>query len=159
MIRTPLYTSVPGTSAAAAVPADSTVDPEPVREATRDDYLTKIIKYVPAEIVAAFAGLSAAAAAVDDWAVVAVFVVGLIATPAFFYLSAHTLPKPDQPKLYFYGLTLVAFVIWSLAISENVRDQIDIDAQLSEFLLVVGAFLIPFLDEMITILLPRLKPS
>ena len=163
MIRTPLYTAVePAPLARRIEEAD-----EPAREPTRDDYITKLLKYVPAEVTVAFTALVAAAAQADQATggpdgnqtlVWIAFVIGLIATVGYFYRSAYNLPQEDKPRPYFYVLVLVSFVIWSLAVNESVRQIFnDMDERISEFLLVAGAFLIPFVDEMLTILLPRIQ--
>ena len=164
VIRTPLYTDLtprgrPVVRRAGGEAADTEVSPggtAPPRELTRDDYITKLIKYVPAEVVAAFTGLTAAAAAVNEDAVWWIFVIGILATVGYYYRSAYTLPQSDRPRPYFYVLSVVAFVIWSLAVNESIRGLFDMNARVSEFFLVVGAFLIPFVDEMLTIFYPRL---
>ena len=164
VIRTPLYTDLTARGRPAAPRAggeafDAGTPPNggaPPRELTRDDYITKLIKYVPAEVVAAFTGLTAAAAAVGDNAVWWIFAIGILATVGYYYRSAYKLPPTDRPRPYFYVLSVVAFVIWSLAVNESIRGLFDMDARVSEFFLVVGAFLIPFVDEMLTIFYPRL---
>jgi hypothetical protein len=165
MIRTPLYTNVQPAQLErrrAAAAAD-----EPAREPTRDDYITKLLKYVPAEVTVAFTALIAAAAQADQVTVGTdgnqnivwiAFVIGLVATAGYFYRSAYKLPREDQPRPYFYVLVLVSFVIWALAVNESVRQIFgNMDERTSEFLLVAGAILVPFVDEMLTILYPRIQ--
>jgi hypothetical protein len=162
-IRTPLYTNI----APGQMEARIAEEGEPAREPTRDDYITKLLKYVPAEVTVAFTALIAAAAQADQvnggpdgnqtiiWIA---FVIGLIATVGYFYRTAYTLPPEDKPRPYFYVLVLLSFVVWSLAVNESVRQIFnDMDERTSEFLLVAGAFLIPFVDEMLTILYPRIQ--
>ena len=162
-IRTPLYDNVP----VAQLEKRFGEPDEQAREPTRDDYVTKLLKYVPAEVTVAFTALIAAAAQADQATggttgsqtiVWIAFVIGLVTTVGYFYRSAHTLPPEDKPRPYFYVLVLVSFVIWSLAVNESVRQIFDnMDERTSEFLLVAGAVLIPFVDEMLTILYPRLQ--
>jgi hypothetical protein len=163
MIRTPLYTAVqPAQLERRIEEAD-----EPAREPTRDDYITKLLKYVPAEVTVAFTALVAAAAQADQATggttrnqtiVWIAFFIGLVATAGYFYRSAYKLPPDDKPRPYFYVLVLVSFVIWSLAVNESVRQIFNnMDERMAEFLLVAGAFLIPFVDEMLTMLYPRFQ--
>jgi len=162
MVRTPLYSAVPVAQLEKRIGEAN----EPAREPTRDDYITKLLKYVPAEITVAFTALIAAAAQADEvnggpngnqTIVWIAFVIGLIATVGYFYRSAYTLPPQDKPRPYFYVLVLLSFVVWSLAVNESVRQIFNnMDERTSEFLLVAGAFLIPFVDEMLTILYPKI---
>jgi hypothetical protein len=163
IVRTPLYTNIPKNQLERRAGEAN----EPAREPTRDDYITKLLKYVPAEVTVAFTALIAAAAQADqvnDGAngnqniVWIAFVIGLIATVGYFYRTAYPLPAEDKPRPYFYVLVLVSFVVWSLAVNESVRQIFNnMDERTSEFLLVAGAFLIPFVDEMLTILYPRIQ--
>ena len=162
-IRTPLYDNVP----VAQLEKRFGEPDEPAREPTRDDYVTKLLKYVPAEVTVAFTALVAAAAQADQATggttgnqtiVWIAFFIGLVATAGYFYRSAYKLPPDDKPRPYFYVLVLVSFVIWSLAVNESVRQIFNnMDERMAEFLLVAGAFLIPFVDEMLTMLYPRFQ--
>jgi hypothetical protein len=164
-IRTPLYKNVSVAQLEKRVGEAS----EPAREPTRDDYITKLLKYVPAEVTVAFTALIAAAAQADQAAggtdgnqtiVWIAFFIGLVATVGYFYRSAYNLPPEDKPQPYFYILVLASFVIWSLAVNESVRLIFnDMDERTAEFLLVAGAFLIPFIDEMLTMIYPRILSS
>ncbi len=52
---------------------------------------------------------------------------------------------------------MLAFVIWAMAVSELVRATFSVTAGWSEFLLGVGAFFIPAIDEFLTSLLSGKK--
>jgi hypothetical protein len=158
MIRTPLYRS--------AQPGVAGEERAGEQETDRDGYLTKLIKYVPGEIVAVFAGVMAASASVSqDDAVKAalargVFLFFLIATPAYFWLLSVRQPSGDRPMWYFYVLSVLAFAIWALAVSAQVRGTFGASPGLSEFLLALGAFAIPFFDEALTAVLgPKPAPN
>ena len=162
-VRTPLYTTVP----VAQLEARMGDAAEPAREPTRDDYITKLLKYVPAEVTVAFTALVAAAAQAgqvdgeqngNQTIVWIAFVIGLVATVGYFYRTAYALPPEDKPRPYYYVLVLLSFVVWSLAVNESVRLIFnDMNERTAEFLLVAGAFLIPFVDEMLTILYPKIQ--
>lgn len=91
----------PATAAAEEQPAAETE--EPAREASRDDYLTKLIKYVPAEAVAAFVAVIALTVTATENAgtqralLQVVFWIFLVATPIYFWIGARKLPEKDQP--------------------------------------------------------------
>jgi hypothetical protein len=169
MIRTPLYSAVPsapstrgvvesrGRDAGFAGPAQPGQEAKP-REPGQDGYLTKVVKYVPVEFVGPFAALVALTTNVSDnpdtkeWFVRALFFIGALVTPLVFYAQSRKLVNEDKPRLYFYGLSLLAFMIWSIAASDQVRNAFGITDGLSEFLLAAGAFGIPGADWLLTTL-------
>ncbi len=157
MIRTPIYSEI--TTAQDKndhIKAVETNTGE-ARSLSRDDVITKIVKYVPGEIVAAFAAIFALGASVGSWAVWASLAFGLIATPSYFAIGAKKLRALDQPRIYFYVLSVPAFLIWTLAVSPHVRDLLHVGNNLSEWLLFAGAFAIPFVDEALTAAWPSLR--
>jgi hypothetical protein len=163
-VRTPIYSTLERPRAPeaprAGVDAVETTQ-QPAREQERDGYFAKLIKYVPGEIVAVFASVIALAAAVSDdpdtkdTITIAVYGLFLIATPIYFWMRSSALTKSDRPAWYFYLLSAFAFAIWALAVSDRVRDTVDLSAAWSEFFLGLGAFIIPFLDEFLTRLFPQ----
>jgi hypothetical protein len=155
MMRTPIYTKQPATPADTAPGASDAA----ARDTERDDYTTKLIKYVPGEVVAAFGALMALAANVSEdpatkhTVVIIVFVAfAVFVTPIYFWLRSRSLASSNRPKLYFYFLSPLAFAIWAIAISDILRGAFHLNAGVSEFALAVGAFLIPLLDELLTTL-------
>ena len=169
MIRTPVYSTVPPVPSTrgatgsqrrvAGVAGAGPAGPEAkAREPERDGYLTKVLKYVPVEFVGPFAALVALTTNVSnnadtkEWFVRLLFFLGAVVTPFIFYAQARRLVNEDKPRLYFYVLSLLAFMVWSLAISDQVRDAFGITDGLSEFLLAAGAFGIPGADWLLTTL-------
>lgn len=158
LIRTPLYEARTANLGSPPTPVSPNV---PARDVERDGYLAKLIKYVPAEVVAVFGGIVALAANInpdntnDNVYVVWVFFGFLALTPAYFWLRSNNLPNEDRPTWYFYILSILAFAVWAVAISANTREalgllSISISPGLSEFILAIGAFLIPFIDEVLS---------
>jgi hypothetical protein len=106
MIRTPIHCPSEATSAEIPIdestqavgpaPATST---EPAREREPDDYLTKLLKYIPGESVAGFAAIAAAAAGVSSNAetvhtlTVVVYLGFLVLTPWYFWANSKELPE------------------------------------------------------------------
>ncbi len=165
IIRTPIYSTLLAPRNPAATPRRSNnrgqitavaEQEQPARDQDRDHYLAKLVKYVPGEVVAAFSAIVALSANVSDvestrqFASLGVFLLFLVATPLYFWRSARSLPDEDKPTFYFYLLSMAAFAIWAMAVSELVRATFSVTAGWSEFLLGVGAFFIPAIDEFVT---------
>jgi hypothetical protein len=124
----------------------------------------KLIKYIPGEVVAAFAGAALLAGRVPEWnpsiAVKVLFVCFLIATPIYFWSQSRSRPVEDRPVGFFYVLSMVAFFCWALGVSDQARQSIGTSAQLAEFLLAFGAFFVPAFDTWLTALVvPTTKTS
>jgi len=167
MIRTPLYRNVdPAVARERALAFAEGEEPPggqpPARDEQRDGYFDKLVKYVPGELVATFTAITAASGGVDEFTrpplsanLVAkiILLAFVVITPIYFWIGARSLPESDKPAPYFYILSLLAFLIWALAISQQARDGLPISAGLSEFLLATGAFAIPLIDEWLTTLL------
>jgi hypothetical protein len=85
-----------------------------------DDYLTRVAKYVPSEVVAAYLGsvnvLAGAAASWRPYAHAAAFSVCLAATPLYLVRMA----RPGQPRRMHVAISTLAFVLWAYAIGEGV---------------------------------------
>jgi len=156
VIRTPIYTDVTTAQEKNDLIKSMETNDGDARALTRDDVVTKIVKYVPGEVVAAFAAIFALGASVGQWALWVSFVFGLIGTPGYFAIGAKKLRKQDQPRVYFYVLSVPAFLIWRLAVSPQVRDLLHVGNNLSEWLLFAGAFSIPFVDEAFTATWPAI---
>jgi hypothetical protein len=104
----------------------------PAGQVTVDDYATRIVKYVPAEVVAFYLAadkLFAQAPALTGanlaeifvaknlyWFSVAVFVLGLIGTPLYLWRQAG----PGDPWQVHAGVSTVAFVIWAYAVQGGI---------------------------------------
>jgi hypothetical protein len=159
MMRTPIYS----TKAQPVINDGSPTAPEgveqQVRSAQRDDYVTKLVKYVPGEVVAGFGGLIALAGNVNTDAetkrllVITMFFIFLVlVTPFYFALRCRSLEQENKPKWFFYLLSALAFGVWALAVSDTVRSALNMGPTWAEFMLGVGSFVIPGIDEGLTLL-------
>src|SRR6266850_2593168 len=72
-------------------------------EKAADGYAEKLVKYIPAEVVAFFAPL-ATLAQDRSGLLIALALVGLIATPAYLWQSSRRLPPKKQPLVHTYVL-------------------------------------------------------
>ena len=135
------------------------VKTEAAREPVRDDYLTKVVKYVPGEVLVAFLGIVAAASAVGansrDGALWAVFAMGIVATIGYYFLSSYRQEAENQAAPYFFLLAPLSFFVWAIAISGEMRELFNIGEKMSELVLIGGAFTIPFFDEVLTLVFTR----
>ena len=117
---------------------------------TSDNYLSKIAKYVPAETVTIT--LFAFAAFEPDGNTVWVFVaLGALANIIYLLGVAMNSPATQRPRLYFYALTLLAFLGWAIGVIEAVQDKVGIDEDDQRaFVLGATAFLVPALDSILS---------
>ena len=112
-----------------------------------DDYSDKLIKYVPAEVVAFFIPIGALLQDRLNLLIVAA-IVGLVATPGYLWRSAQSLPVSQRPPMHTYVLAGVSFAVWAIATSA-IGGMIGLDSVASAFLLGVTVFLIPLADSIL----------
>jgi hypothetical protein len=110
-----------------------------------DGYFEKLTKYVPAEALAAFLALQAAATGSNDlqWAAL---VVGAVATAAYLYIY-NKQKKIAAPKWWYVGLSVVAFVVWAFGTNAPTRALLNVNDVSAHFILVAGTFGIPLVDQ------------
>lgn len=117
----------------------------------QDDYIAKIAKYVPAEVVAVSAAGFAAFNPTGRW-VWAAAIVGVIANVIFLAAYAVRLPQASRPRPYFYFLSAIAYVAWAAATIPQVRDKFGLggadDTDKTAFILFAAAFGLPLLDTL-----------
>jgi hypothetical protein len=128
--------------------------PDPADLPTKDDYLAKLAKYVPAEAIT-LATLGFAAIKPDGgavWWVLAGFAVANVVYLLGTALAVqHDTPRP---RAHFYLLSAVAFGLWAAAILTPVQEELGIGTADLEtwqtFILAGAAFVIPALDSILT---------
>ena len=141
MLRTIVYNGPPQPATMAAAKGNS----DPVGDAPKDGYLEKLVKYVPAEVVAVYVALAAAAR--DRTGLMwVVFGAGAVATVGYVYFHASQLRKEKQPRYYTYVISLLAFALWATGASDSTRGLLHIDAITSEVALGLGVLLLPLID-------------
>lgn len=69
---------------------------------TPDSYAEKLVKYVPAEVLAFALPAAALNVGNDKW-LKAIVLAGFIATPLYLIASARTKPPSQRPASAFYG--------------------------------------------------------
>ena len=115
----------------------------------------KLVKYVPAETLAFFVPLAAAAGTDREGFLIALLVIGVIGTVAYLWYAARALPAGQRPLIHFYVLAPLAFLCWAIATAPNVADLIGIDSLIAAAILTGAVFLIPITDSIVTWLLTK----
>ena len=115
----------------------------------------KLVKYVPAETLAFFVPLAAAAGTDREGFLIALLVIGVIGTVAYLWYAARALPAGQRPLIHFYVLAPLAFLCWAIATAPNVAELIGIDSLIAAAILTGAVFLIPITDSILTWLLTK----
>lgn len=132
--------------AGAALPAAAGAAPSP----KPDEYAEKLLKYVPAEVIAFFIPATATADANDHALLVVIFVVAAIGALGYLYRASLSVPADKRGKWWSYPLALAAFTAWALGTSPATADVVDIAPKTGGFILLIAAFVIPLADSIIT---------
>lgn len=127
-------------------PASGSQLPQP------DSLQTKLVKYVPAEVVSVSAAGFAAFNPTGDWIWFGL-ALGALANVLYLFASAvQAGPKVPRPRWYFYFLSIVAFVIWAIATTASIQHSMHLTEAKASFILVAGAFGVPLLDTLFGVL-------
>ncbi len=116
-----------------------------------DSYVTKIVKYVPAESVALATGFFAAFSPTGVW-VLFWLVVFAIANLGYLFGAAHMNDDRGDTDPHYYVLATCAFFAWSLATIDAVASWAGLDGGSSDpqraWVLGVATGVIPMLDSL-----------
>jgi hypothetical protein len=131
-------------------------EPSPAALPTKDELLTKIAKYVPAEVVTL---TTLCFTVIEPKGTTVWWLLGGFAILNVLYLFSTTLgtPPPTPPRWFFYALSVVALGLWSAALLTPVQVELGIpqdDTTKQEgyqTLLLLGASLVvPMLDTILS---------
>jgi hypothetical protein len=115
-----------------------------------DTYREKIVKYIPAEVLAIVVLLATSSTNVGDWAVWVVAILGLVFTPIYLWNSAKKENEADRPRFHFFVLASIAYIAWLLGTSDATREVTSVPDATGEWILGLAAFVIPGIDELLT---------
>lgn len=139
MPRTVVPTRVP--------PATDRRDRAPAAAVPGDSLPEALVKYVPAEFLAAYIPLVAAATSERQNLVLAAFVIGLIGLPLYLYALA---PKDAQsPHWWTYLLAMAAFAGWAIGTTTATAKLFGLDSVAGAFILAGVVFIVPLLDKVL----------
>ena len=112
-----------------------------------DDYKDKLVKFVPAEVIAFFAPI---ASLVQDrpGLLITAASLGLVATPTYLWTSSRSLTPTQRPPLHNYVLSALAFAVWAVATS-HLGTMVGLDPVAKAFTLGATVFLIPLVDSVL----------
>jgi hypothetical protein len=117
----------------------------------KDDYTSKIAKYVPAEVVAVSVAGFAAFNPTGRW-IWGGIALGIGANLLYLGGNAVRLDPVSRPRWFFYILSGVAFLAWALATIPQVRRKFDLagteNDQKAAYILAAAAFGLPLLDTL-----------
>lgn len=113
-----------------------------------DNYADKLVKYVPAEVLA-FALPAAAVNAGNDTWLKAIIGIGVATTPLYHFAASRTAPPQLKPKPAFYALSAVAFVPWILGASLAVAQMTGWGQGAVTTILLLSLLIIPLLDQLL----------
>jgi hypothetical protein len=125
--------------------------------AAGEPYLEKLARYVPVEILTPFLVLAALNAGDRQW-LLALLAFGFLATPAYHFVISRRGEPSARPKPYFYALSAVAFLAWTLGASPAIISLSGWGALHATTIMILTATLIPALDGILDVLTDRVAP-
>ena len=125
---------------------------------TSDGYVDKLIKYVPAEVVAFFAP-TAAMAGTDHRVLFGALIAGTVATPIYLWYQSRGLPAASKPVPPFFLIATIAFLVWALATSPEMATTVHLDARAVALVLGITILFVPVLDAVLAELWSRLRQA
>lgn len=112
-----------------------------------DEWGDKLVKYVPAEVLAFYIpawALVETATPLGQWLVFAISLVGTVA-----YLMARA-DRADPPRPYFYVLAALAFIAWAIGTTTSGSVLLHLPQWSAQITVLAAVFLIPLIDEIVT---------
>ena len=121
-----------------------------VRGQPGDDYLTRLVKYVPGEVLSFFLLVTSIFGNEEPFLVMTI-IACLLGTPLYLYVTGLQVESRKRPHFYSYILALVAFAAWAVGTSTAVDSLFRIDKTFSQFLLFLTVFLLPGIDTLLEV--------
>jgi hypothetical protein len=106
-----------------------------------DNYGERLLKYVPAEVLAFFLAAAGKWGSDNTFLIVAL-VVAVVLTPVVLYATS-----PSGLRWYAFVLAIIAFGVWAIGTSTDTDRLLGISSDQAPFVLTVGAFVIPTVDK------------
>jgi hypothetical protein len=125
----------------------------PPRDAARaavespDKVGDKLVKYIPAEVIAFYVPVYAYVQARPDWAKWLVLGLAVVGTLGYLYVRSE---KANPPRWFFYVLAVLAFIGWALGTSSLGADLFGFPDFVSKLAVFLAVFLLPLVDQFLT---------
>jgi hypothetical protein len=111
-----------------------------------DDYGERLIKYVPAEVLAFY--ITASAFAGNDVTMLWVaFGVGSLGTFGYALLRSPKKKIEANPRGVGFFLAVLAFACWAVGTTPEFAKLLELQPKAGGFILLCGAFLVPLVDS------------
>lgn len=107
------------------------------------EYGDKLAKYIPAEVLAFF--VPAVAVFTSNISLWAIFVIAAVFTPIYVWIISK---REKEPQRWFtYIIAIAAFLVWAFGTTQVGTALFGFSSTATAFVLAVGVFVIPALDE------------
>src|SRR4051812_33384225 len=103
-------------------------DTTPAPAIDADGYKDKLVKYVPAEVIAFFVPITAFVGTGSDAALIAVFAIAIVATFLVLLRANLAVPVGQRAPWWSYVLAEAAFIAWALGTSPATASVINLSA-------------------------------
>jgi hypothetical protein len=114
-----------------------------------DSLPVKLVKYVPAEVLAFFVPLSAILGDGRRGLLWLTAVAAVVGTPLYLAAGARRLPSDDRPSAYFYALATMAAIAWLLGTSSATAHLVGLDSVAAAVIMGLAVFIIPVIDDLL----------
>jgi len=141
----------PAPAVAAVPPPENPAQPAATSVAatpTADSYAEKLVKYVPAEVLAFALPAAALNAGNDNW-LKAIIIAGFVAVPLYLIASARSKPPSQRPPAPYYLLSALAYLPWILGASPSVSGMTGWGQAPTTTILMVAVLFIPVMDQLL----------
>ncbi|MFO0015139.1 MAG: hypothetical protein ACK52U_01100 [Synechococcaceae cyanobacterium] len=115
-------------------------------DSPKDDYQTRLVKYIPGESLAFYGPLSSLIAE-NAVALIVATGIGVIGTVLYLRQSSRHLKAPERPLPHYYALSAFAFLVWALCINAPLATLLGISSLWKNLILACTVFLIPLIDD------------
>lgn len=131
-------------------PPSVSAAPSPPVSESPDNYKEKLLKYVPAEVLAFFVPITAFVGGDEKGWLIVIFVVGLVGTLIYLIKANLEVPPEQRAPRWNYVLAILAFAAWALATSPATATVFSLNQKSAGIILAVAAFLIPAVDSLLS---------
>lgn len=115
----------------------------------------KLVKYVPAEVLAFFIPATAAIGNGREGLLWAAILLAAAGTPAYFYVHAQSLSTQKRPRWFFYVLAVISLLAWAVGTSAHTANLLGLDDVAAGFVLTAAVFIVPLVDSLLDLMMPR----